>query len=336
MSKQSFVGLAEKFLAMMRDERGASEHTLRAYRREVRGFAEFLTETLGEGAAMASVEHTHIRAYMATLLDKGLTKASVARALAAIRSWFKWAAKAGLVESNPALLVSTPKLPKHLPRVPSMEEVNRVLDSLGPARTARGASLKSDGGDGGGAEESESSWPERERVIFELLYGCGIRNSELVGLDMDAIHWRDDAIRVFGKGKKERLVPLGDAAAEAVRAYLPQRQAKLESAGLGKLVHDGPLLIRLRVGVAKGGARLTTRSVGRIVKSIALSGGLAADVHPHTLRHAFGTHMLEEGADLRAIQEMLGHERLSTTQRYTQLTVGQVQKVYDDTHPRAK
>ena len=336
MSKQSFVGLAEKFLAMMRDERGASEHTLRAYAREVRGFAEFLAETLGEGAAMASVEHTHIRAYMATLLDKGLTKASVARALAAIRSWFKWAAKAGLVESNPALLVSTPKLPKHLPRVPSMEEVNRVLDSLGPARTARGASLKSDGGDGGGAEESESSWPERERVIFELLYGCGIRNSELVGLDMDAIHWRDDAIRVFGKGKKERLVPLGDAAAEAVRAYLPQRQAKLESAGLGKLVHDGPLLIRLRVGVAKGGARLTTRSVGRIVKSIALSGGLAADVHPHTLRHALGTHMLEEGADLRAIQEMLGHERLSTTQRYTQLTVGQVQKVYDDTHPRAK
>jgi integrase/recombinase XerC len=286
---------------------------------------------------MASVEHTQIRAYMGTLLDKGLTKASVARALAAIRSWFKWAAKAGLVESNPALLVSTPKLPKHLPRVPSMEEVNRVLDSLGPARTARGASRKDHDGDVAEMEEFEASWPERERVIFELLYGCGIRNSELVGLDMDAIHWRDDAIRVLGKGKKERLVPLGDAAAEAVRAYLPQRQSRLEGAGLGKLVHDGPLLIRVRVGVgAKRAARLTTRSVGRIVKSIALSRGLAADVHPHTLRHAFGTHMLEEGADLRAIQEMLGHERLSTTQRYTQLTVGQVQRVYDDTHPRAK
>jgi integrase/recombinase XerC len=341
MGKQSFLGLAERFLAMMRDERGASEHTLRAYSREVRGFAEFLAETLGEGAAMASVEHTHIRAYMATLLDKGLTKASVARALAAIRSWFKWAAKAGLVESNPALLVSTPKLPKHLPRVPSMEEVNRVLDSLGAVAGKKiashpSASARTDGAPDGGGSEEDSAWPERERVIFELLYGCGIRNSELVGLDMDAIHWRDDAIRVFGKGKKERLVPLGDAAAEAVRAYLPQRQSKLEAAGLGKLVHEGPLLIRLRVGVAKGGARLTTRSVGRIVKSIALSGGLAADVHPHTLRHAFGTHMLEEGADLRAIQEMLGHERLSTTQRYTQLTVGQVQKVYDDTHPRAK
>jgi integrase/recombinase XerC len=316
---------------MMRDERGASEHTLRAYSREVRGFAEFLTETLGEGAGMARVEHTHIRAYMGTLLDKGLTKASVARALAAIRSWFKWAAKAGLVESNPALLVSTPKLPKHLPRVPSMEEVNRVLDSLEQVSESAGQRVSGDGDEGDAA-----AWPERERVIFELLYGCGIRNSELVGLDVDAIHWRDDAIRVFGKGKKERLVPLGDAAAEAVRAYLPQRQARLEAAGLGKLVRVGPLLIRLRVGVGAKGARLTTRSVGRIVKSIALSRGLAADVHPHTLRHAFGTHMLEEGADLRAIQEMLGHERLSTTQRYTQLTVGQVQKVYDETHPRAK
>jgi integrase/recombinase XerC len=285
---------------------------------------------------------------MATLLDKGLTKASVARALAAIRSWFKWAAKAGLVESNPALLVSTPKLPKHLPRVPSMEEVNRVLDSLGagsssrrelaphPSRKGR-AMNGAPGVDGALGVGEDSAWPERERVIFELLYGCGIRNSELVGLDMDAIHWNDDAVRVFGKGKKERLVPLGDAAAEAVRAFLPLRQARLEAAGLGKLVHDGPLLIRLRVGVgARGAARLTTRSVGRIVKSIALSRGLAADVHPHTLRHAFGTHMLEAGADLRAIQEMLGHERLSTTQRYTQLTVGQVQKVYDDTHPRAK
>jgi integrase/recombinase XerC len=211
--EDSFVELGEKFLAMMRDERGASEHTLRAYSREVRGFADFLTETLGKRASIPSVEHTHIRVYMATLMDKGLTKASVARALAAIRSWFKWAAKAGLVESNPALLVTTPKLPKHLPRVPSMEEVNRVLDSLGPARMAERASSSANHGDVAAAEEFESSWPERERVIFELLYGCGIRNSELVGLDMDAIQWSDDAIRVFGKGKKERLVPLGDAAA---------------------------------------------------------------------------------------------------------------------------
>ncbi|HEY1744684.1 MAG TPA: tyrosine-type recombinase/integrase [Granulicella sp.] len=316
----SFKTLAERFLAMMRDERGASEHTLRAYSREVRAFADFLGELLGEDAAIRSVEHTHIRTYLAVLYDKGLTKASAARALAAVRSWFKWLAKSGLVEVNPASLVSTPKLPKHLPRVPGVEELNRVLNSMS-------AGAKTEDG------QEAASWHERDRVIFELLYGCGIRNSELVGLDLDSIHWSDDAIRVFGKGKKERLVPLGDEAAAAIRAYLPQRQAKLEAAGKAKLVHDGALLMNLRM---RGTCRLTTRSVGRIVKSIALSRGLAADVHPHTLRHAFGTHMLEEGADLRAIQEMLGHERLSTTQRYTQLTVGQVQRVYDDTHPRAR
>ncbi|MGF7179967.1 tyrosine-type recombinase/integrase [Tunturiibacter psychrotolerans] len=316
-----FDRLAEGFLAMLANERGASEHTVRAYAREVRSFAAYLGETLGKDAQVGTVEHLHIRAYMGLLYERGLTKASAARALAAVRSWFKWLAKEGKVAQNPALLVSTPKLPKHLPRVPSVEEVNRVLNSL----------------DGVGAAKKDqpetAAWPERDRVIFELLYGCGIRNSELVGLNMGSVKWRDDAVLVRGKGRKERLVPLGDEAATALRAYLPLRQAKLMAAGKGGLVQEGPLMMNLRM---RGDCRLTTRSVGRIVKAIALSRGLAADVHPHTLRHAFGTHMLEEGADLRAIQEMLGHERLSTTQRYTQLTVGQVQKVYDETHPRAK
>jgi len=316
-----FDRLAEGFLAMLANERGASEHTVRAYAREVRSFAAYLGETLGKSANVGAVEHLHIRAYMGLLYERGLTKASAARALAAVRSWFKWLAKEGKVAQNPALLVSTPKLPKHLPRVPSVEEVNRVLNSL----------------DGVGAAKKDqpetAAWPERDRVIFELLYGCGIRNSELVGLNMGSVKWRDDAVLVRGKGRKERLVPLGDEAAAALRAYLPLRQAKLMAAGKGGLVQEGPLMMNLRM---RGDCRLTTRSVGRIVKAIALSRGLAADVHPHTLRHAFGTHMLEEGADLRAIQEMLGHERLSTTQRYTQLTVGQVQKVYDETHPRAK
>jgi integrase/recombinase XerC len=315
----SFAGLAEGFLAMLANERGASEHTVRAYAREVRGFAAYLNETLGKDARIAAVEHLHIRAYLGVLYERGLTKASAARALAAIRSWFKWLAKEGKVAQNPALLVSTPKRPLHLPRVPSMEEVNRVLDSLEKPNKQE-------------ANEA-AAWPERDRVIFELLYGCGIRNSELVGLNMGSVKWRDDAVLVRGKGKKERLVPLGDEAAAALRIYLPLRDAKLSAAGKGGLVHEGPLLTNLRM---RGDCRLTTRSVGRIVKAIALSRGLAADVHPHTLRHAFGTHMLEEGADLRAIQEMLGHERLSTTQRYTQLTVGQVQRVYDETHPRAK
>jgi integrase/recombinase XerC len=339
----SFEGLAERFLAMLANERGASAHTVRAYAREVRSFAAYLGETLGRGASVDAVEHLHIRAYMGLLYERGLTKASAARALAAVRSWFKWLAKEGKVAQNPALLVSTPKLPKHLPRVPSVEEVNRVLNSLDgsaekmggvisqPSQSARRMGLPNGSGDSD--EGDASAWPGRDRVIFELLYGCGIRNSELVGLNVGSVKWRDDAVLVRGKGRKERLVPLGDEAAAALRAYLPLREAKLMASGKGALVREGPLMMNLRM---RGDCRLTTRSVGRIVKAIALSRGLAADVHPHTLRHAFGTHMLEEGADLRAIQEMLGHERLSTTQRYTQLTVGQVQKVYDETHPRAK
>ncbi len=367
----SFTTLGDRFLAVLRDERGASQHTLRAYRREVSTFIAFLAKELGQAADIGDVNHTHIRAYMGLLFDRGLDKPSVARALAAVRSWFKWMAKEGFIATNPASLVSTPKLAKHLPRVPSVEEMNRVLDSLSmpnslgmpdslgtpdsigtlnslgmpdslenpawpgisnpraspsPLHTASDAARERN-------DALTPVWPERDRVIFELLYGCGIRNSELVSLDLSSVLWGDDALRVFGKGSKERLVPLGDVAAAAIRAYLPGRAERLRNAGKGKLELAGPLLCNARM---RGTCRLTTRSVGRLVKGVALSRGLAADVHPHTLRHAFGTHMLEEGADLRAIQEMLGHERLSTTQRYTQLTVSQVQRVYDETHPRAK
>ena len=312
--------LAEQFLFVLQNERNASAHTIRAYRREISGFADYVTDVLGEGVTIRAVDHLHIRGYMAALYERGLTKASVARSLAAIRSWFKWLAKEHKVEQNPAVLVSTPKLPQHLPRVPSMEEVNALMDSMEKPRGAAG-------------KDDAVAWPERDRMILELLYGCGIRNSELVGIDMPDIHWKNDAILVRGKGRKQRFVPLGDEAAAAIRGYLPYREERLKAAGKGALLADGPLVMNLQ---ARGQARLTTRSVGRIVKRIATSHGLPADTHPHTLRHAFGTHMLEEGADLRAIQEMLGHERLSTTQRYTQLTVAQVQRIYEQTHPRAR
>ncbi len=309
------AGLAEDFLRVLEVERGASAHTVRAYVRELRDFAAYLSSEIKSGK-VNDVRHVHLRAYLGLLYERGLGKASAARALAAIRSWFKWLAKEGKVAQNPALLVSTPKRPVRLPRVPSVEEVNRVLDGLDPGK-----------GDDAGA------WPERDRVIFELLYGCGIRNSELCGLDVRSVRWAEDVILVRGKGKKDRLVPLGELAGAAVRRYLAEREARLWAAGKAGLVGDGPLL--LNAGI-RGTCRLTTRSVRRIVKATAQSRGLAADVHPHTLRHAFGTHMLEEGADLRAIQEMLGHERLSTTQRYTQMTVSQIQRVYEETHPRAK
>jgi integrase/recombinase XerC len=314
----SIAELVDRYLSSVAYEKGSSAHTLRAYERELRNFSIFLTKTLGQDINPAQIEHQKIRSYLSELYGRGLSKASVARALAAIRSWFKWMARQGYVEQNPASLVATPKLPKHLPRVPTIEEMNRVVDSVGE-----------DGGD------ETAAWPERDRVIFELLYGCGIRNAELVGLNLRDLHWANDAILVRGKGRKERYVPMGDAAAVALRAYLPLREAKISVAQTrsGARIDQDALLLNARL---RGSGRLTTRSVGRIVKQVALAHGLPADVHPHTLRHAFGTHMLEEGADLRAIQELLGHERLSTTQRYTQLTVGQVAEVYDRTHPRAK
>jgi integrase/recombinase XerC len=307
---QPLSALREGYLAMLRGERGSSAHTLRAYERELEQFIAYLTKQFGEQCDIRRVEHLHIRGYLAELYGRGLSKASAARALAAVRSWFKWLARMGHVPQNPAALVSTPKLPKHLPRVPTIEQMNRALDSKA-------------------ADDDASAWPARDAVIFELLYGCGIRNAELVGLDLKHIRWAAETLLVRGKGAKERLVPFGDAAAAAIRAYLPERSERLAAAGK----QTDALLVSARV---KGPGRLTTRSVGRIVKRMALAHGMAPETHPHTLRHAFGTHMLEEGADLRAIQELLGHERLSTTQRYTQLTVRHVAEVYDRTHPRAK
>lgn len=311
----SLASLVDEYLRVLENERGASAHTLRAYQRELQQFAEYMAKERADKTAPEQIEHTDIRGYLGVLYEKGLSKASAARALASIRSWFKWFARTGRVEQNVASLVSTPKLPKHLPRVPSIEQLNRVVDSV---------------------NDDAASWPARDKAIIELLYGCGIRNAELTGLNVDDIHWANEAILIRGKGKKQRYVPLGDAAALALRAYLTERSARLAAAraDIADALETPALLVNLRLRGRE--ARLTTRSVGRIVKRIAILRGLSSDVHPHTLRHAFGTHLLEEGADLRAIQELLGHERLSTTQRYTQLTNAQLQQVYDETHPRAK
>lgn len=307
--------LVSEYLSVLANERNASAHTLRAYTRELNDFAAYLNEQCGQDCAPDGIEHTTIRAYLATLYERKLSKASAARALAAIRSWFKWLARTGRVEQNAASLVATPRLPKHLPRVPSIEQMNRVVDTVG---------------------DGAASWPARDRAILELLYGCGMRNAELTALNVNDIHWANEAILVRGKGQKQRYVPLGDAAAVALREYLAERDARL-AATPGRTTSAVFVSLHLR-GLDKpgGDARLTTRSVGRIVKRLAILRGLPSDVHPHTLRHAFGTHLLEEGADLRAIQELLGHERLSTTQRYTQLTTAQLTQVYDRTHPRAR
>jgi integrase/recombinase XerC len=289
---------ADEFLKTL-GHRNASRHTIKAYRGDLDNFAAY-----AGSRDWKSIDHVAIRGFLSQLYEKGLSKTSVARALAAVRSLYRWLAQEGVVEQNPAALVTTPKLPKKLPRVPTIEEMNTVLDSQMPEAAA---------------------FPERDRLILELLYGCGIRNSELTGIQLDDIRLSAEAILIRGKGKKERYVPFGESVKGALAAYLPVRQHVLA----GKK-NTSVLLINQR------GGQLTTRSVGRIVKKIAVAKGLSPDVHPHTLRHAFGTHMLEEGADLRAIQEMLGHERLSTTQRYTQLSIKHVLQVYDQTHPRAK
>jgi integrase/recombinase XerC len=301
MSAETPVGVALSAFLHTLAQRSASLHTIKAYHSDLKEFTVFIGPE-----ELKTIDHLLIRAFLAHLYERGLSKASVARALSSVRSFFKWMGRERMIESNPALLVAAPKLPRKLPRVPTMEEMNSVLDAKMPETAA---------------------FASRDHLILELLYGCGIRNSELTGINIEDMHLRQGLILVHGKGKKQRLVPFGDSAQIALRDYLPHRVKTLE---LHKRTGEVALLINLR------GTRLTTRSVGRIVKSIVVAGGLPREVHPHTLRHAFGTHMLEEGADLRAIQELLGHERLSTTQRYTQLTTNQVLDVYDKTHPRAK
>jgi integrase/recombinase XerC len=291
----------DKFLEYLRAERNVSAHTLRAYKNELRRFAIYLGPAIGWKA----IDHVSIRGFLGHLHSAGLSKVSVARALASIRSLYRWLAREGMVQQNPAKLVATPKLPKKLPRVPTMEELNGLLNSELP---------------------ENASFPERDRAIFELLYGCGLRNSELVGIELADIDEVNGVILVRGKGKKQRYVPLEGASAEALKSYRPERQKRLNTTGKNTR----------RLFINQRGGALTTRSVGRIVKQIAVAKGLPPDIHPHTLRHAFGTHMLSEGADLRAIQELLGHERLSTTQKYTQLSMTHVMEVYDKTHPRAK
>src|ERR1700740_1076913 len=243
------------FLSHLR-ESNASIHTIKAYSGDLARFAVYAGTRQWK-----QIDHIAIRGFLAELYEKGLSKTSVARSLAAVRSLYRWLAREGVVEQNPAKLVATPKRPQKLPRVPTIEEMNSVLDGEMPEVAA---------------------FPERDRIMFELLYGCGIRNSELIGINLDDIRLSSEAILIRGKGKKERYVPFGDSVKAALTSYLPVRLQTLT-----KLKRQASALL-----INQRGGRLTTRSVGRIIKKIAVAKGLSPDVHPHTLRHAFGTHML--------------------------------------------
>ena len=332
----------QKYLEYMRSVRNSSPHTLVNYGNDLEQFVAFLTPPGTETPKLGQVNHHMIREYVAHLHDTGLEKSSIARKLAALRSFFKYCVREGRLNENPARLVATPKLPKRVPVVLSAEEMNGFLNQLaGSGKAAeRGGARKKDRDSSGAAAAKSSGIPSgipedglllpRDRAILELLYAAGLRVSELTGLNLADMDQKDKMLRVRGKGNKERIVPYGEKAAQALRGYWPVRDSLLqESAEAGRGASADAVFLNYR------GRRLTQRSVGRIVKKYVKLVNVNWDLHPHSLRHAFATHLLADGADLRAIQELLGHQSLSTTQKYTHASIRQLMDIYDKAHPHA-
>ncbi len=328
----------EKFLGYLRYERNASPHTARSYQIDLQQFSDYLAPPGGKRVALEEVDHRLIREFMGHLHDLHLERTSIARKLAALRSFFKFCVRESLLAQNPARLVATPKLPKRVPSVLSAEEINAFLDQLArlpssPApREARGAGEKSatkrPRRRRPGAEEGKGFLLlRRDRAVLELLYASGLRVSELTGLNLADLDRKELMLRVRGKGRKERIVPYGSKAEAAVEAYWPVRAELLRKAGS----RGDPEAVFLNYF----GQRLSNRSVGRQLKKYVRLVNPNWDLHPHSLRHAFATHLLADGADLRAIQELLGHQSLSTTQKYTHASIRQLMEVYDKAHPRA-
>ena len=313
----------DRFIDYLRYERNASPNTIREYRRDVSQFMQFLTPPGEKTMPLAHVDHRVIREFVGWSYDQKLEKSSVARKLAALRTFFKFCVREGVVKQNPARLVSTPKLPKRVPRVITAEEMNGFLDNIlgGDAATKRKRRAKPR------EQDDAKVMLKRDRAILELLYASGLRVSELVGLDLGDIDRAGQMLRVLGKGRKERVVPFGSSAQAALEAYWPVREEILNRPG----AEPGFQAVFLN----HYADRLGARSVRAIVKKYSRLADVNWDLHPHSLRHAFATHLLADGADLRAIQELLGHVSLSTTQRYTQASIQQLMNVYDKAHPHA-
>jgi integrase/recombinase XerC len=319
----------ERFLYHLRTERNASPHTLRNYESDLRQFIGYLRPPGTAEPAIESVDHHLIREYIGWLYDQQFERTSIGRKLATLRSFFRFCVREGRMTTNPARLVPTPKLARRLPEVPGTEEMNRFLDGMRSYRPQPKRSRGSKGTSDGAREYDDANGPliERDRVIFELLYSSGLRVSELVGLNLDDVDHESQMLRVRGKGRKERIVPYGNKARLALDAYEAVRSDLLARARNGRSAQA--------LFLNYAGRRLRERSVDRIVKKYARLLSTGWNVHPHTFRHAFATHLLTEGADLRAIQELLGHQSLSTTQRYTHASIRHLMDVFDKSHPRA-
>jgi len=281
-------------------ERNVSEHTRRAYRQDLEAFRRFILDDLkwSEEGMLGKIDNLVLRRYLA-LLHKQNRKSTIGRKLAALRTFFRYLVREGVMTANPGELVATPKQEKYLPRTLTVDESFALMEQ------------------GGGADILS----RRDRAIVELLYSCGLRVGELTALNVGSVDLREGLVRVLGKGRKERIVPVGRKAMEALGDYLAER---------GNPPDETPLFLNHR------GGRLTARSIERNLKVRLLKAGILKDATPHALRHSFATHLLDGGADLRAIQELLGHASLSTTQKYTQVSVDHLMNVYDQAHPRSR
>ena len=315
-----------KYLEYLQSVKNSSPHTILNYRKDLEQFLAYLSPPGARPPALTGVTHHMIREFVAHLHDHGLAKSSIARKLAALRSFFKYCVREGRLKENPARLVPTPKLPKRIPSVVSAEEMNGFLNQLG----ATGQAAR--GGQSPSVPIEESFLLRRDRALLELLYAAGLRVSELTGLNLADMDQKDRILRVRGKGSKERIVPYGAKAQEALEKYWPLRELLLEPTN-GTSGRDAPYTEAVFLNYS--GRRLTQRSVGRIVKKYVRIANVNWDLHPHSMRHAFATHLLADGADLRAIQELLGHQSLSTTQKYTHASIRQLMDIYDKAHPHA-
>lgn len=293
---QGWIDRFQQYLAV---ERNVSPHTCAAYLRDLAELQAFLA-TVGEAdsAALQRIDHLLLRRYLAELHKKN-QRTSIARKLSSLRTFFRYLVREGLLQKTPAEGLATPKRNRYLPKTLSVDEAAALME--------RG--------------HGTTTLALRDRAMLELLYSSGLRVSELTGLDAGALDLRENLVRVLGKGRKERIVPVGRKARESLAAYLEAR---------GTISDNEPLFVNHR------GGRLTPRSVQRHLKTRLIKAGVLKDISPHALRHSFATHLLDGGADLRAIQELLGHASLSTTQRYTQVSVDQLMAVYDKAHPRSR
>jgi integrase/recombinase XerC len=298
----------ERYVA---DERRFSPRTVLAYRSDLDRFADFWEgEFAHESAAKTSLgklDTLAVRSYLAALHRAKLSNRSISRHLSTLRSFFRWACREGHLAASPAKGLPSPRVPKTLPRALTLPDTERLLDAGG----------------------EETLVPERERALFELLYATGLRVSEAAGLDLEDVDFSSRLVRVTGKGRRERIVPFGEAAEDALRSWLPSRAALRHRSRGREHGADEPLFVHAR------GGRLTSRSMARLLKRRLRAAGLPEEISPHALRHTFATHLLQAGADLRAIQELLGHASLSTTQKYTHLDAARLREVYRNAHPKA-